>query len=173
MLSSLRRWLGVTIYSNRAFYDHARKSWVNRDFGIIDNLYVYERECTANDSTEDGSWFVWNEVIYESFQSGYLKTLNWDLYCRLKDPVAKRLYRFLDKRFYREDRIVIDLHVLAFNKIRISNKYNTAQVKRALQKGIRELECMWEIRDIPKDLRFRKVSRGKWEAVFERKTKTI
>ena len=43
---SLRRWKGVTIYSNRAFYDHARKSWVNRDFGIFDNLYIYEREAS-------------------------------------------------------------------------------------------------------------------------------
>ncbi len=171
LLTSLRRWLGVTIYSNRAFYDHGRKSWVNRDFGIIDNLYVYEREHGANSNAETRSWFVWNEVVFESFQAGYLKTLDWDLYCRLKDPVAKRLYRFLDKRFYREERFVIDLNVLAFKKIGVSQKYNTAQVKRALQKGIRELESLWEIRQAPPEKRFRKISRGKWEAVFERKPK--
>src|SRR5262249_4006485 len=34
--TALRRWKGVTIYSTRAFYDHARKSWVNRDFGVFD-----------------------------------------------------------------------------------------------------------------------------------------
>ena len=171
LLTSLRRWLGVTIYSDRAFYDHANKSWVNRDFGIFDNLYVYERE-RGDEQSNARSWFVWNEVVYESFQAGYLKTLDWDLYCRLKDPVAKRLYRFLDKRFYREDRLVIDLNTLAFNKIGVSRKYNTAQVKRAMQKGIRELESLWEIREAAPDRRYRRKGRGQWEAVFERKRKT-
>ena len=173
LLVSLRRWKGVTIYSNRAFYDHARKSWVSRDFGVIDNLYVYEREHAGNDTAETRSWFVWNEVVFESFRAGYLKTLDWDLYCRLKDPVAKRLYRFLDKRFYREDSLVIDLHELAYKKVRVSQNYNTAQVKRALQKGIRELECLWDICEAPPEKRFRKVAAGKWEAVFERKQQTV
>ena len=42
--TALRRWKGLTIYSDKAFYDHGRKSWVSRDFGIFDNLYIYERE---------------------------------------------------------------------------------------------------------------------------------
>ncbi len=57
---ALRRWKGVTIYSNRAFYDHAKKSWINRDFGIFDNLYVYEREETRGG--EQHSWFVWMKL---------------------------------------------------------------------------------------------------------------
>lgn len=169
---SLRRWKGVTIYSDRAFYDHGHKSWVNRDFGVIDNLYVYERERTGDNAKATHSWLVWNEVVYESFRAGYLKTLDWDLYCRLKDPVAKRLYRFLDKRFYREGNLTIDLHELAFNKVRVSRSYNTAQIKRALTNGIRELECLWELCAVPPEKRFRKVAPGRWEALFERKRKT-
>lgn len=163
---SLRRWKGVTIYSDRAFYDHARKSWVNRDFGVLDNLYVYEREESEKVRAPASSWFVWNEVLFESFRSGYLKKLDWDLYCRLEDPVAKRLYRFLDKRFYHRDRLVFDLGELAFNKVRVSPNYNTAQVKRALMAGIRELEALWELRPMEPEERFRKVSHGKWEVVF-------
>lgn len=169
LATSLRRWKGLTIYSDRAFYDHARKSWVTRDFGIFDNLYVYEREAEEGWKAPAKSRFIWNEVIYDSFQAGYIKRLDWDLYLSLKDPVAKRLYRLLDKRFYRQNEIVMDLHELAFNKVRISRNYNTAQVKRALLKGIRELEAVWELRHADEDARFRKVSRGKWEAVFVRK----
>ena len=44
LATSLRRWKGTTVYSDRTFYDHGRKSWVNRDFGILDNLFIYERE---------------------------------------------------------------------------------------------------------------------------------
>ncbi|MFO7906789.1 MAG: hypothetical protein ACQESR_12775 [Planctomycetota bacterium] len=148
------------------------QSRVNRDFSIFDNLYVYEREHRlAGGEAEPRSWFVWNEVVYNSFRAGYLKSLDWGLYCSLKDPIAKRLYRFLDKRFYREEKLAFDLHELAFHKVRVSRSYNTAQVKGALQKGIRELEAVWELRPMSADQRFLKLGRGRWQAVFERKRK--
>lgn len=168
---SLRRWKGVTVYSDKAFYDHSRKSWVNRDFGLFDNLYIYEREERERAAAPASSWLVWNEVIFESFQAGYLKKLDWDLYCRLEDPVAKRLYRFLDKRFYHRDRLVLDLEDLAFSKVRVSQNYNTAQIKRALMAGIRELEALWDLRPMAAEERFRRVAHGKWEVVFAKKTK--
>ena len=166
---SLRRWKGVTIYSNRAFYDHARKSWVNRDFGIFDNLYIYEREASEGAQAPASSRFRWNEVFFESFQSGYLKKLDWDLYCRLTTPVAKRLYRLLDKRFYHADELTMDLHQLAFRKIRLSDRYNTGQIKRALAAGIQELESLWDLRPLPASRRFVKRGRGQWEVVFQRR----
>ncbi len=87
--------------------------------------------------------------------------------------MAKRLYRLLDKRFYRADRLVLDLHDLAVHKVRLSENYNTAQIKRALLNGIRELEQLWDLRSAEPEERFRKLSAGKWEAVFERKAKAV
>ncbi len=170
LATSLRRWKGVTLYSDRAFYDHGRKSWVNRDFGVFDNLYLYERELATNAAAPARSWFVWNEVFFDSFQAGYLKRLDWNLYCRLKDPVAKRLYRLLDKRFYHDHDVVFDLQDLAVRKIRLSPNYNTAQIKRALAKGIRELETVWELRQLPPARRFVKGEGGRWQAVFPRRS---
>lgn len=167
--TALRRWKGVTIYSNRAFYDHARKSWVNRDFGVFDNLYLYEREASERSAAPASSRYLWNEVLFTSFQAGYLKRLDWGLYCRLSDPVAKRLYRLLDKRFYHGDQVVFDLHELAWQRIRVSENYNTAQIKRALANGIQELETEWELRKLPTERRFVKRERGKWDVVFERR----
>ncbi|WP_425395421.1 replication initiator protein A [Aeoliella sp.] len=169
LATSLRRWKGLTVYSDRAFYDKARRSWVNRDFGIFDNLYIYERDEVDKREASADSWLVWNEVVFGSFSAGYLKKLDWDLYLRLKDPVAKRLYRFLDKRFYHSDRLVLDLNELAFNKVRVSPNYNTAQAKRALMKGIRELEHLWDLRPAPEEKRFSKISRGKWEVEFQKR----
>lgn len=169
LATSLRRWKGVTIYSNRAFYDHAHKSWVNRDFGVLDNLYIYERESATSVTTAGRSWFVWNEVLFDSFQAGYLKKLDWDLYCRLTNPVAKRLYRLLDKRFYHASELTIDLKKLAFGKVRVSERYNTAQIKRALAHGIRELEALWDLQPLPMERRFVKRGRGQWEVVFQRR----
>jgi hypothetical protein len=167
--NSLRRWKGLSVYSNRAFYDKERESWVNKDFGVIDNLYIYEREVEEGISAPASSWFVWNEVIFGSFQAGYLKLLDWDLYCSLESPVAKRLYRFLDKRFYHDKRVEIDLKQLATRKIRISSEYNSAQMKRVLLPGIEELEAKWLLKRLPVERRFRKESRGKWIVAFERK----
>ena len=169
LATALRRWKGVTIYSNRAFYDHAHKSWVNRDFGVLDNLYIYEREAAIGSTGQASSWLLWNEVLFASFQAGYLKRLDWDLYCRLTSPVAKRLYRLLDKRFFYGDEVVFDLHQLAHRKIRLSDRYNTAQIKRALLVGIRELEVLWDLRPLPAERRYVKQGRGHWGVVFQRR----
>ena len=169
---SLRRWAGLTVYSNRAFYDHRRKSWVNRDFGVIDNLLVYEREASEGAAAPQSSRFTWNQVFFDSFQAGYLKRLDWDLYCRLRSPVAKRLYRFLDKRFYRGGSVEADLRTLAERTVRLSASNHTGQHKRQLLVGIDELEREWELKPAAPAERFRRETRGKWTVVFERKRRS-
>jgi hypothetical protein len=169
--TSLRRWKGLSIYSDRAFYDHEAKSWVNRDFGIFDSLTIYRREALQGASATGVSRFVWNEVMYRSFLAGYLKSLDWELYTSLKSPVAKQLYRFLDKRFYHGGRVEIDLRELAVQKVRLSDQYNVAQMKRALLKGISELEDRWELKRLGEESRFVKQAKGKWTVVFERRAR--
>lgn len=167
--TSLRRWKGLTVYSDRAFYDHEQKSWVNRDFGIFDNLTIYRREVQQGKNASGASRFVWNEVMYRSFLAGYLKRLDWGLYTRLESSVAKRLYRFLDKRFYHGNRVEIDLRELAVQKVRLSDQYNVAQMKRLLLKGIAELEERWELKRLDAKKRFVKEGKGRWTVLLERK----
>ena len=168
--TSLRRWKGLTIFSDRAFYDHQHKSWVNRDFGIFDTLYIYSREADGPNSAAS-SRFTWNEVLFKSFQAGYLKRLDWNLYTSLECPIAKRLYRFLDKRFFHGNSFEMDLRELAVNRMGLSTVYNTAQLKRGLTKGLQELEQRWELRVLSPEQRFIKKGRGNWIVRFERKRK--
>jgi hypothetical protein len=56
----------------------------------------------------------WNEVI---FQSGNLKQLDLEFYLRLRLPTTKRMFRFLDQRFYRRNQLDFDLRVLACEHI--------------------------------------------------------
>ncbi len=168
---SLRRWKGLSIYSDRAFYDHGEKSWVNRDFGIIDTLYIYQRELEQRGNAPGASKLIWNDVIFRSFQAGYLKKLDWGLYTRLESPVAKRLYRFLDKRFYYGNTVEIDLMELAFRKVRLAQTGNVALIKRRLKKGIEELEHVWDLTRIAESQRFEKQGKGSWVVRFERKPK--
>lgn len=169
--TSLRRWKGLSIYSDRAFYDHEEKSWVNRDFGVFDNLNIYRKEVEQRGTAPGCSTFVWNEVMYRSFQAGYMKRLDWGLYTGLESAIAKRLYRFLDKRFYHSDRLELDLWELALHKIRLSPDYNVAQLKRVLMKGLTELETAWDLKPLPVEKRFVKEGKGNWKVVLERKPK--
>ena len=168
---SLRRWKGLSIFSDRAFYDHAAQSWVNRDFSVFDNLLIYHRDDQSSPTPTGRSRFTWNEVIFNSFQAGYLKKLDWNLYLSLSSPIAKRLYRFLDKRFYYGNHVEIDLHELAVMKMRLSENYNAAQIKRALLKGIAELESKWDLKPLPGSVQFEKVATGHWIVRFQRKPK--
>ena len=165
----LRRLLGTSIFSNRAFYDNGRKSWVNKDFGIFDNLYVYEKEEQERGREAATSWLVWNEVLFDSFQANYIKKLDWDLYCGLSGPIAKRLYRFLDKRFYHANELEFDLRDLAFRKVRLSDRYkDITQIKRRLAPGITELEQSWDLKPLDSKQRFFRCDSGAWKVRFER-----
>ena len=165
---SLRRWKGLTIFSDRAFYDFAQKSWVNRDFGVFDSLYIYRKEADTGRGTRALSRFTWNEVLFSSFQSGYLKRIDWRLYTSLRSPIAKRLYRLLDKRFFRSNSVEFDLQDLASRKLRLSSSYNTAQIKRAMHSGIEELTQKWQLKSIPDSRRYAKQATGNWIVRFER-----
>ena len=167
--TSLRRWKGLSIFSDRAFYDHQHKSWVNRDFGIFDTLYLYSREANQGGTIHACSRFTWNEVMFTSFQSGYLKRLDWNLYTSLESSIAKRLYRFLDKRFFHGNTFEMDLRDLGVNRMGLSSNYNTAQMKRGLLKGIEELEQRWDLRPLSPEKRFLKIGCGNWSIRFERK----
>ena len=85
--------------------------------------------------------------------------------------MAKRLYRFLDKRFYHSNRVEIDLLELGLRKVRLAAKNNTAQMKRSLLKGIEELEHVWELKPRLPEQRFRKDGCNKWIVIFERRAK--
>jgi hypothetical protein len=91
---------------------------------------------------------------------------------------SKRLFRFLDKRFYKRKMLSFDLEVFACEKIGLTRpiKINPsgrattdiAQIKRRLLKAIKELESIGYIKSLPPSERFTKDSAGTWEVHFER-----
>src|ERR1700682_4294132 len=82
----------------------------------------------------------WNEVIFQSFQSGNLKQLDLEFYLRLRLPTTKRMFRFLDKRFYRRERLDFDLRTLACEHIGLSRSYAPTELKRRLRPALEERE---------------------------------
>jgi len=108
----------------------------------------------------------WNRVVYDSFQAGWLKKLDFGLLVELRSHLSKRMYRFLDKHFYKKSRWVYDLENFASEKMAMSRNYSNWKRKDRLKPAIRELEQKGFLEPMPEDRRFRKVGPKKWTVCF-------
>lgn len=175
---SLKRWLGVTLYYDKAWWDKDTQSWVDENFHILDHVTLYNQErrlkkMKLSQSELPLSSFTWNDVVFRSFKAGYLKSIDLRLFRQLEFAAAKRMYRFLDKRFYHKPRWEFDLVEFACEHIGLSRNYDTAQLKRRLQPSIEELEKVGFLEPLPVANRYVKISRGQWRVVFVQKSKPV
>ncbi|GAC1471340.1 MAG: hypothetical protein NVSMB9_17360 [Isosphaeraceae bacterium] len=183
---ALHRWVGVLLMYENAWWDNAAKSWVDENFHVLDNVTLYDRERrrplprskgTKSDRSGTGkgdktplplSTFRWNEVIFQSFQSGNLKQLDLEFYLRLGLPTTKRMFRFLDKRFYRRSRLDFDLRTLACEHIGMSRSYAPTELKRRLKPALEELERLGFLEPLSPEERYSYVKRGTWRIILIR-----
>ena len=171
------------MYEN-AWWDNTAKSWVDENFHVLDNVTLYDRERRKRAGGKPGkpgakaatgrrpkktgaegdplplSSFRWNEVIFESFQSGNLKQLDLEFYLRLRLPTTKRMFRFLDKRFYRRARLDFDLRTLACEHIGMSRSYAPTELKRRLRPALEELEQLGFLEPLDAEERYSWVAAG-------------
>ncbi len=189
---ALHRWVGVVLMYENAWWDNTEKSWVDENFHVLDNVTLYDRERrkragksgkAAAPSPPTGrrlkkvgtegdplplSSFRWNEVIFESFQSGNLKQLDLEFYLKLRLPTTKRMFRFLDKRFYRRERLDFDLKILACEHIGMSRSYAPTELKRRLKPALEELEQLGFLEPLSAEDRYSWVCKGSWRILLIR-----
>lgn len=176
---ALHRWVGVVLMYENAWWDNAAKSWVDENFHVLDNVTLYDRErrelaARSGKAPKPGktplplSSFRWNEVIFQSFQSGNLKQLDLEFYLRLRLPTTKRMFRFLDKRFYRRTRLEFDLRTLACEHIGMSRSYAPTELKRRLKPALEELEQLGFLETLSPEERYSYVKRGCWRIILIR-----
>jgi len=168
---SLQRWLGVTLYYENAWRDNAQKRWVDAHFHLLDELMLYRRPMphagvSAKCGNAAASSFTWNEMVFRSFEAGFLKKLDLDFYRSLRLAAAKRMYRFLDKKFHFKKTWRFKLPVFACEHIGLGRRYDAAQLKRRLNPAIAELEEAGYLLPLPPSERFQRLRRGHWEVVF-------
>ncbi|MEN6406808.1 MAG: replication initiator protein A [Thermoguttaceae bacterium] len=173
---SLKRWLGVSLYYENAWWDKCRKRWMDAHFHLLDNVTLCRRPRRGERASDgDGgrplSSFTWNDIIFRSFQAGNLRSIDLDFYRSLKSSVAKRMYRFLDKHFYFGVRQQYRLMEFAQEHIGLSRNYDVAQLKRRLSPAIEELENGGYLEPMPSKERFICMRRGQWDVVFVRAAK--
>jgi hypothetical protein len=160
---SLDRWTSVYLSYEKAWWDHEHKSWVDEKFHIIDRVSLYDKDRQLKQGSLKLSSFTWSDVIFRSFQAGYLKRLDFDFYISLDHPTAKRMYRFLDKRFYLKRRWDFDLKEFAWDHIGLSRSYaDSGKIKEKLRPAIDELEERGFLEPMSREERYAKLSRGEW-----------
>lgn len=170
---SLNRWLGVTLYYDKAWWSKEEQSWVNEGFHILDHVQILDKERqrrSAKKATEQAgkSSFVWNDVVFNSFKAGYIKQIDFEFYKGLESPISKRLFRFLDKRFYQRQRLEFELRSFSCEHIGLSKNYHTGELKRVLTPAIKELEEAGFIQPAPAEERFVRKAKGEWSVIFVR-----
>jgi hypothetical protein len=175
---SLSRWHGVSLRYDNAWWDKAAQAWRTEEFHILDNVSSFGHKLPRrvaqhpDQSSLPLFTFTWNEVVFRSFQAGNLKSINLSLYLELSLAQSRRAYRFLDKRFYRENELRFDLKSFACGKIGFSQSYSAAKIKEKLQPALDELEQVGFLQPMSREKRYEKVSHGTWRIVFVRGAET-
>lgn len=162
IVTALNTWLGVNVKWQNAWRDYVKgTSW--GDKGIV---LIQAFELKRSDQRDSSSYVIWADQLFESFQAGNLKGLDFGLYRTLRDSIAKRMFRFLDKRFYNRDLLTFDLATFAYEKIGMKRSYRLANVKQKFRAAIAELEAVGFLKPLPESQRYRKRRAGEWDVIF-------
>ena len=173
LTTSLERWLGVSLVYENAWWDKRQQAWTTKGFHIIDNFELNISRGGIGQDDLFPSTILWNQTVFESFESGYLKSIDYDLYISLEHPTARRMYRFLSKRMYHRPDWTFDLKDLALEHIGLSRNYsgNAGKIKEKLQPAIEELESVGFLEASSKEQRYVKDGKN-WKIRLVRQAPT-
>lgn len=144
---ALARLKTTSILATNAFWNNTTKTYQTRHFGIIDSYELWERRqgtgC-AKLFALSSNWARLSTEFFSSIQAGYIKPLDLKVYFALQSSIAKRLYRFLDKKGYRKEQFSINLQQLATVHLGLGDstcRY-VSWIKRELDRAHRELVAL-------------------------------
>lgn len=160
----LRRLKALTVRYENAWWDFEGRAYEEEIATGIVAAYRIGRQTRGPRKPEPCSWVTWGPQFHESLRKGNLKRLDLDVFFALSTPTAQRMYRFLDKRFYRQSQLSFDLIEFACGHIGLTDPGNVALLKRRLTPGLQELERIGFL--AVEEQRFIKVKYGQWRIVL-------
>jgi hypothetical protein len=159
---ALKQLAGVLITSDKAWVERTeegkqKRVTTSRGFHVVDEYYLHYQEA---DEDEPESFILWGGRLWKSIQAGYLKMLDIDFYYSIENPLARRLYRFLDKIMAYEPKkpYQIDIFDLA-NKLGMASYEHAAHLRRPLKTAAQELVACGYLSD------FEFVKAGKYSRI--------
>jgi Replication initiator protein A len=172
---ALNRWGGVWLVYDKCWWNNKTKRYVSAKMHILESVVITELGKTRDGQSHlPLSTFIWNKTFIESCQADNLRQLDLDTYFSLKSAISKRLYRFLGKRFYRQDDWTFDLHEIAFERVGLSRSYADAgKIKEKLQPAIDELVRIGFLKPLSRDDRYTRIDRGQWSIRLTRQSPAL
>ena len=142
---------GVYITTN-ALWNAENQSFSKAGFHILDD-YEFAEDAESGRTTLTVNW---NEKLFAIFRQSRFKRLDTAFFYALPSPVAKRLYRWLDKHLRQTGRAEIDVLHLAHVKLEVSrSKRYVSSVMQVLEPALDELEargyCRWHLAEAQTD----------------------
>lgn len=149
---SLDRMKATTLKFKDSWYVNSEKEYKSKTFSIIEDVEICSRDQIERARLKHGEGsqvrcsFRWSDVIWKSFQDGFMKTLDMRMFRRISEgrrrEVPLRLWRILDKRFYNSDVAKFKLRRLCEGTLGLSPNYGPAQMLRILDRAAKWLvEC--------------------------------
>lgn len=170
---ALRKWLEVTIYYE-SWWDRDKDNWRNlKGFHILDDIELNEVSNGGKPGRVKQTELPFSSVrfgqrVFDSLRSGNVKRLNLVDVFHLTLPMSKRLYGFLDKRFYHRKRLDFDLRTLACEHVGMSRDYKPSEFKRKLFPAIEELVALGFLEPMTFEQRYTKTGHGFYQVHFAR-----
>ena len=130
--AALDRLTGVMIRSRNAFWDYEQKRHVTEAFHLLEGYRL-----NTGSGNRALSEVTFSEFLFASIRAGYVKNLDIGFYFQLSTPLARRIYRLLDKHRYRGSIYEIEIYRFAA-KLPIHDPY-LSQLKRRLTPVFAEL----------------------------------
>src|SRR5215216_5975820 len=94
---SLRRLATTSIESDNAFYHRGWKEYISDTFSLLSEVKLSEYEDPKVERT-DRNRVLLSQYFVDSYKANYLKNIDVEFYWSLASPIAKRLYRLVDKK---------------------------------------------------------------------------
>jgi aryl carrier-like protein len=141
--TAFERLKGVVITSQNAFWDAEAQSFVNVGFNLIDNYRIVAEKAGRKSQQARElplSYFRWNDVIFKSLRSGYIRSLDLGFALSLSLPLSLRLYRYLDKKTHDgKTSFEIELHRLCELHLGMKPSPHNSTLKVRLKDAHQEL----------------------------------
>jgi hypothetical protein len=155
---SLMRLSATTIESHNAFYHGGKKRYISDSFSLLSEIKLSEYEGPEGGRADRNAVLLSNYFL-ESYRANYLKNIDSRFYWSLSSPIAKRLYRLIDKK--RNGRRVWEAELFSLRKrIPLSNYKYASKIKEKLAPAHAELIAQ----DFLEEVSYRKGSRGEYAA---------
>lgn len=172
---SLDRWISTSIHYEN-WWDDVSGSYCRRSFNVLNDFKTVSTTAQAGQSELPLSYVEFTPAFLQTWAGSWPKSLDLQTYYKLRGPVAKLAYRFLDKRLRAGREDSFDLRAFATQHLGLKGETSTgkplppSKLRERLTKAIDELEEVGFLAAASSEERYRDFD-GKEPRIYLRKAR--